>query len=222
MDQESIPQMKQYSDNQNFHGMRPSIMESADESAYPLPESPGAPSRYYPPAEQEYPSEYQEAPAPAEYYPEEPQYYPEESQEQYAPAPESDYNYGQQKYQQNYYQPQPPAALDTDTITEIAEQVTEDKTSSIKKSMEKLNEFKILSETKINNIDLRLQSIENTLDKIQLAILEKVSSYAESIESMQKEMEMVQESFGKIVSSPEKIKEVRKSVKKAPGKKHKR
>jgi hypothetical protein len=110
---------------------------------------------------------------------------------------------------QQYYQEQSPAqeqynsgyatTNDADTIIEISEQVFIEKSKTMQKQIEKLEEFKAISETKLQNISERLKKIEDTIDKLQLAILEKIGSYGSTLESVKKEMSMIEDSFGKMV-----------------------
>ena len=85
----------------------------------------------------------------------------------------------------------------TDTMIEIAEQVFAEKIRKIHKQLEDLNEFKTLAETKLTNATSRLKRIEETIDKLQIAILEKVGSYGRGLDSIKKEMSMMQETFSK-------------------------
>ena len=59
-----------------------------------------------------------------------------------------------------------------------------------------------LLQARVENISERLKKIETTIDKLQIAILEKVGSYGQNLESVKKEMSMMQDSFSKMVSSP--------------------
>ena len=110
---------------------------------------------------------------------------------------------GQTGYNEEYY-PQEGYEQDygsygggTDTMIEIAEQVFAEKMRKIQKQLENLNEFKTLAETKLDNATSRLKRIENTIDKLQMAILEKVGSYGRGLDSIKKEMSMMQDSFSK-------------------------
>jgi hypothetical protein len=138
---------------------------------------------------------------------------PQQTQENYIPQTQEIPEYspeGESTQQQEYIQPQEgyqqdqygysPGGIDSDTIIELAEQVFFEKTKKIQKQVEDLNEFKTLSETKIENISDRLKRIETTIDKLQIAILEKIGSYGENINSIKKEMSMMQDSFGKVVN----------------------
>jgi hypothetical protein len=89
---------------------------------------------------------------------------------------------------------------ETETIVEIAEQVFIDKVQSIQKKIDLVSEFKTLSEVKIANLDERLSRIESIIDKLQISILEKVGSYGKSLENTKKEMEMMQDSFRKVIN----------------------
>ncbi|MBU2615491.1 MAG: hypothetical protein KKC19_00105, partial [Nanoarchaeota archaeon] len=133
------------------------------------------------------------------------EYSPEQySEQEYSPPQNQDYSQG---FQQDYdysAQPQtmaPQGLSDADTIIEIAEQVFIEKIKNIQKKVDDLTEFKTLSEVKIDNISDRLKRIENTIDKLQADVLEKVGSYGRGIESVKREMDMVQESFGKVVNN---------------------
>ena len=110
---------------------------------------------------------------------------------------------GQTGYSEEYY-PQEGYGQDygsygggTDTMIEIAEQVFSEKIRKIQKQLEDLNEFKTLAETKLTNATTRLKRIEETMDKLQMAILEKVGSYGRGLDSIKKEMSMMQSSFSK-------------------------
>ena len=82
-------------------------------------------------------------------------------------------------------------------MIEIAEQVFAEKMRKMQKQLEDLNEFKTLAETKLTNTTNRLKRIESTIDKLQIAILEKVGSYGRGLDSIKKEMSMMQDSFSK-------------------------
>lgn len=130
-------------------------------------------------------NDYQNAPGPSQgdYQP----------QEQYAPQEYSP----QQNYEQQY---SPSGGFDSSTIIEISEKVFSEKTQKMQKQVKEIAEFKVLAEAQINSISERLKRIENMIDKLQVAILEKVGSYGRGLENVQKEMQMMQDSFGKVVS----------------------
>jgi len=121
-------------------------------------------------------------------------YTPEET---YSPQPQ----YSQFPPPQEGYEYVPSVGSDsTDTMIEVAEQVFSEKNKPIQKKIEEVNEFKVLSQTKIENISDRLRRIENIIDRLQASILEKIGSYGQGLETVRKEMGMMQESFGKVVN----------------------
>jgi hypothetical protein len=104
---------------------------------------------------------------------------------------------GQEYYPEAGYAA-PAAAMDSDTIIEIANQVFAEKIKKTEKSLDELNELKTLAQVKIENIDERLKKIERVIDTIQIKILEKVGSYGEELKSTKKEMAMMQDTFKKV------------------------
>ncbi len=124
---------------------------------------------------------------------------PGTEQEMYAPQSQQESSPPQEYYQQDAYN-YPSEGVDSNTLIEIAEQVFSEKIKKIQKQVEDINEFKTLAQTKIDNTAERLKRIEATIDKLQIAILEKIGSYGRNIESIKKEMSMMQDSFGKVVN----------------------
>ena len=119
-------------------------------------------------------------------------------------------DYGSEEYPQEYLPPQEEyypqegyddyyggGSYDTDTMIEISEQVFAEKIRKLQKQIEEIETFKVIAETKINHSDERLRRIENSMDKLQMAILEKIGSYGQGLESIKKEMSMMQNSFSK-------------------------
>lgn len=119
---------------------------------------------------------------------------PEQSQEQYAQYPQ-EYQQAQAPPQDYQYQDYQPTGISTDAISEIAEQIAEEKISPMKKSVEKLIDSKTNMEAKLSFIDERLKRIENMIDRMQLSILQKVGDYVNNVEDIKKEMIETQKSF---------------------------
>jgi len=180
----------------------------SDEDLTPIPAGlpPSMQQRGYVPMHQEAEEE-NYAPQPIEQQEEySPSLYSPAQQSQQSPS----YQYQPQEYTQQEYAPQEgyeyqtqtaQGAADTDTIIEISEQVFADKMKIISKQIESFNEFKTLSSIKIDNISERLKRMEMSIDRLQIAILEKIGSYGRGIDTLKKEMEMVQGSFSKIVNA---------------------
>ncbi|MGA2130421.1 MAG: hypothetical protein ABSG05_02285 [Candidatus Pacearchaeota archaeon] len=120
-------------------------------------------------------------------------FYPQQQYQQY---PEM-----QDQSQQQGYGYAPMAAPDTDTMMEVAEQVFSEKNKPIQKKIDEMNEFKVLTQSKVDYISERLKKIESIIDSLQSSILDKVEGYGDGLESIKKEMGMMQDSFGKVVNN---------------------
>jgi len=145
----------------------------------------------------------------------EPGDYAETQGQAYAPTPEQGYQpQDQQYYQQDYGGGYAQAAgIDTDTIIEIADQIFSEKTKKIQKKVDDITESSALLKTKVEDISDRIKKIENIIDKLQIAILEKVGSYGKNLDSIKKEMSMMQNSFSKMISRPKTTKKITKTKK---------
>ena len=120
-------------------------------------------------------------------------YAPEPQEETYYPENYNPEGYGEE-YEQGYGE-----SNSTDTMIEIAEQVFSEQIRKIEKKIDNLSEFATLAETKITNNHERLKRIETTFDKLQIAILEKIGSYGKNLDNIKKEMEMMEDSFSKVL-----------------------
>lgn len=118
-------------------------------------------------------------------------------------APQQNYSQTQEYYPQEEYEGYAPTegGTNTDMIIEISEQVFAEKTKLMQKQIEQITEFMNLAQTKIQHNSERLKRIETTIDKLQIAILEKIGSYGNNLSSIKKEMAMMQNSFGKVVNA---------------------
>jgi hypothetical protein len=131
-----------------------------------------------------------------------PEEYAQKTPEQgpYSP-PGQNYSYVQQDYasQDAYGNPPQSTGIDANTIIEISEQVFSEKIKSLQKELDSFSEFKSLNQIRIENLNDRLKRIETVFDKLQITILEKIGSYGQNLEVIKKEMNMMQDSFSKIV-----------------------
>lgn len=175
-------------------GMQKSIM---DEPPTPQNNYENYPEQNYPQDQGNYPQDQQV-------------YTPQMPEQQYAPmqnyAPEQfppQQEYPQGDYSQ-YTAPQDnyaySGASDTTSLMEISEQVFDEKIKKIKTIIENLAEFKVLSDAKIKELDERLKKIEATINQLQMSILDKIGEYGSSLDSMKKEMSMIEDSFGKVIN----------------------
>lgn len=184
------------SEGQDFGDFEVPQQNQSPQSSQSPPTSPGSQDQdegYY----QESQNEYEEDP-----------YTPQPIQEeQYSQYPSQSQGYDEYSPQQNQgdYYPQEQysyGSANTDTIIEISEQVFSEKIERIRKKIEDFEEFRVLSETKLQNISERLKRIESIIDKLQISILDKIGSYGDNLSSIKKEMSMMQDSFRKITDSP--------------------
>ncbi len=96
------------------------------------------------------------------------------------------------------YAPQQPA--DIETINDIAEQIIEEKTESLKKQITGFTNFKNELQLEVDKINERLTRIENTFNELQVAVLGKIGEYGKDIKNIAKEMHATQDSFSKIIN----------------------
>jgi hypothetical protein len=112
----------------------------------------------------------------------------DEASEEYYPQQEGGYQEG---YSQGGY--------DTDTIIEISKQVFSEKIRKNQKDTEENTEFRNIAKVKIEHLEERIKKIEDIIDKLQLAILDKVGSYGDNLEQIKKEMSIVEDSLRKVI-----------------------
>jgi hypothetical protein len=171
-------------------GMEPSIMKNIIEP--PSPQS----TPLYTPKTQEIEHDSREFYSPQPSLPQPPQYNDQYNEQ----GGYEEYNQEEYVSQEGYNpEPQMGGSYNTDTIIEIAEQVFSEKIKKEQKQLESLNEFATLVEARITNDHERIKRVEDIIDKLQIAILDKISSYGRNIESIKNEMGMMQESFEKMV-----------------------
>lgn len=159
--------------------MQPSIMTDGEEAPAPLENT----SVYAP---QDYGQQEQYAPAP--------------QQDTYLPYPQEEPYPQEQYYQPGEYEQYASTGIDTSTVMEVADQVFSDRIRKTQKQVDNLTENSTLLQTRVENISDRLKKIETMIDKLQIAILEKIGSYGGNLESIKKEMSMMQDSFSKMIS----------------------
>lgn len=174
----------------------------------PKPETPGtqqppAPETY-PPQEQEMQSSIMQPPStPAPetqeiQQPPAPETYPPQTQEIQQPR-DNYYPQTPQAYSpQDYYTPQ--NTLDTETISEIAEQAAIEKLDEFKKKTGDLVSFKTSIQDKVSDIDDRLKRIENSIDKLQQAIIGKIGEFGESNTMLHRDLDNLHGTVAKLMN----------------------
>ncbi len=164
-------------------GMQASIMPNQTEQPQTQPP-------VQPMAQEISPQPPMEQPQAPEIYP--PQGSPEQPQDTY-------YQETPQAYpQQGYYAPQ--GGVDTETISEIAEQVATEKLNEFKKKTGDIASFKNTTQDKINDIDDRLKRIEATIDKLQQAIIGKIGEFGESNAMIHKDLDNLHGTVSKLMN----------------------
>jgi len=102
----------------------------------------------------------------------------------------------QQMPQQQYYAP----AANSETMSEIAEQIFDQKTGKLKNELSKIEDFRLETENKINLMRERIKRVEGIIDSLQDSIIKKIGEYGENIQDLGKDLRMTQDSFSKVVS----------------------
>ena len=124
--------------------------------------------------------------------------YPPQEQDTQQP-PEDYYTQTPQAYpSQDYYTPQ--NTIDTETISEIAEQVAIEKLDEFKKKTGDLVSFKTSIQNKVDDIDDRLKRIENSIEKLQQAIIGKIGEFGESNAMIHKDLDNLHGTVSKLMN----------------------
>ncbi len=192
------PAQPTYNQNQEGYSPQSSQEEYVPSPQPPIESYPGQQAYSYPPQQQTQSppgfNDYQQ-PQMQNYYPQEQQQYQTDPA---ATATAENYDYGNNS---GGYDPYSAGASSSDsgTLIDIAEQVFAEKTKKMLRQMEELNEFKTLAESGMKSFEERLKRIEAVIDQLQISILDKIGSYGKGLDSIKKEMSMMQDSFGKVV-----------------------
>ena len=134
------------------------------------------------------------------YQPQSPEIYPPQQYQQYQEQPQDNYyqETPQAYSQQDYYSPQ--QSLDTETISEIAEQVTTEKLNDFKNKIGDIVSFKTTIQDKVADIDDRLRRIENAIDNLQQSIIGKVGEFGESNAMIHKDLDNLHGTVSKLMN----------------------
>lgn len=85
-------------------------------------------------------------------------------------------------------------------MTEIAEQVATEKLEDYKSKVGDIVSFKNQITTQVNNIDDRLKRIENSIDRLQQAILGKIGEYGENYSMVHQDLENLHGTVAKLMN----------------------
>lgn len=125
---------------------------------------------------------------------------PQQSPEVYPPETQ-DTSYGQtpQAYAADtYYAPQ--YSADTETISEIAEQIASEKINEYIKKTGDIASFQNQIQEKVSDIDERLKRIEGGIDKLQQAIIGKIGEFGDSTGMIHKDLENLHGTVSKLMT----------------------
>jgi uncharacterized protein YukE len=121
-----------------------------------------------------------------------PEVYPPETQDPY-------YGQAPQAYSADTsYAPQ--YSTDTETISEIAEQIASEKIKEYTKKTGDIVSFQNQIQEKVSDIDERLKRIENGIDKLQQAIIGKIGEFGESTGAIHKDLENLHGTVSKLMN----------------------
>jgi DNA-binding transcriptional MerR regulator len=173
--------MKEINDALNQANIKSAVSQESEQNNVPYPEPQQYSDANYP-APQAVPQETyspQEDPSAQEY-------------QQYQEYPAQQQAYG------GYYQDQ--GTDNTETITDIAEQVVSKKTNELVKKIDELNESKNLIQRELEELKAKVKRIEDGLDSIQKAIIGKIGEFGESTRMVQKDLENIHGTMSKMMN----------------------
>ncbi len=90
--------------------------------------------------------------------------------------------------------------MDPDTISEIAEQVVAEKFAEFRKKTGDIALFKETIQDKVLDIDDRLRRIENSIDKLQHAVIGRIGEFGDSVSSIHKDLENLHDTTSKLMN----------------------
>ena len=90
--------------------------------------------------------------------------------------------------------------FETEAMEEIAEEIVNEKWAEIKNKISDVVEWKIYAEKRVASIDERIKRIEQSMDRLQAALLTKVQEYQRSVKDLGAEMASIEGAFGKVLT----------------------
>lgn len=136
-----------------------------------------------------------------------PQYAQEEGQQNYSPQPAEQEQYPPQAYNQDYaqgydssqnYSQQP--QVDIETIRDIANQIIEESIDKLKEQLSSTGKMKTEINVKMQGIENRLEKVESIIQQLQFSIIKKMGDYGEAVSDISKEIRATQDSFSKLIN----------------------
>jgi len=118
---------------------------------------------------------------------------------QVMPEAYSDYQgYQEQGYPGQEYQQY--NAVNTETMTEIASQLIDEKIAKITSALKDLTEMKSILDLQVRKIDERLTRIESIIDSLQTSLIRKTSEQEQNITDIKTELHGMQTGFSKVIN----------------------
>lgn len=197
--QEDEKQTEQPQTIDSFEGMKQSIMQSPQASQPPVQEdnlNDSSQSQAFVSQNQNPQQDFMNNPQQmqASQNPQPQQQFPQYSDYQQESSQGYQQNYPQQ-YDQYYSQ-----QLDTDTITEIAEQVVLEKFEEFTKKTGDIASFKNSIQDEVKDLDRRLDRMEDSIEKLQQAIIQKIGEYGANTENIHKDLENMHSTMSKMMN----------------------
>ncbi|MEK6873789.1 MAG: hypothetical protein AABW91_03010 [Nanoarchaeota archaeon] len=175
-------QQEQTEFSQEFgEGMQPSLMNSPRQKA----------QEYYGQENQSYEGNYAR----------QTQEMSNENYDQSMPQPQEYPGYqnyaGEQQGSQEYPQYN---AVNTETMTEIAAQLIDEKVVKITSALKDLTEMKSILDLQVKKVDERLSRIESIIDSLQTSLIRKTSEQEQNIVDIKTELQGMQTGFSKVIN----------------------
>lgn len=119
-----------------------------------------------------------------------------------APSTYSSYPSTGQEYTDQYSQEQyAPQGVSTETIAEVAEQAIEALLTKRDRTLTDLSSFRAKGEAQLQALEERVKRLETIIDKLQMAILQKVGDQLTNLEDIKREVIETQKTFKAMTSS---------------------
>jgi len=92
------------------------------------------------------------------------------------------------------------ASFDSDSISEISQQVVDEGFKQYKKKTGDMVSFKNSTEEKLGDLSSRLERLEKTIDKLQSAIIQKVGEFGENTAYIRKDLESLHNTTSQLMN----------------------
>ncbi|MBT7705818.1 hypothetical protein HN747_00040 [archaeon] len=92
------------------------------------------------------------------------------------------------------------ASFDSDSISEISQQVVDEGFKQYKKKTGDIISFKNSTEEKLSDLSSRLERLEKTIDKLQSSIIQKVGEFGENTAYIRKDLESLHETTSSLMN----------------------